>query len=972
SSKRRMSPFSIPVRSAHSLGRLTLRVDVPTFWTFRLSTDMNLGLAVSRIISKYIFSRPGGPAATSPRQPLWGRAVWPGRAARRARGGAHPPRAGPGLRAAALRSPRPRRVPRLARPRGGPPRRGPLQLARRAAPSRPSGRAPARDARRRRARRRSRPRGEPRLRRDAGARAATPRRPARRHRLARHAGRGRRAPARRAGRGRERHRAGALGPRGGARRPRGGRHPLRRGRRDADASPRRARQRPRRARQPLGGRSLVRPPPRDRPAQRHRPRARGRRRRAARRRPLGPRARARRGRAGRLVDGAPGGPHAPGREGRPRRAPHRDVVRALLAGRRRRLAPGRPRRARRAVRRRALPPARGPVGRGGPRGGPRRLRPAPEEARRVMTLGAILLLAAALLAGAALAAPGRWRLLLARAHATAVLLAFAVMLVAFLAGDLGYAYVWDHTRQDYALPYKLAGLWGGEEGTLLLWNAAVAAFLVLVLRKEGALHRRAAGFLLAMGGALALVNLLAGAFDATDPAKLALAPQGRGLADVLLTPLMVIHPPVQFVGYALMAVPAAYALAGWWGPERDDRSWAGPAFRWARVAWLFATLGLGLGALWAYYVLSFGGYWAWDPVETSNLLPWLALTAFLHAGKGLTQRGDHPVAAPLLAFGAHALTLFATFATRSGLWVSVHAFTDPTNRFEPDAGLRLLAILGASPESRLLLGLLTATVLSGMALFALRHARGWGLRLHAALLLALAGAAALDPAFVWGLALQAGSLAPFGLAILAALLLGAPPVAVFLRADESRRKLALDQRTLLSIAVALLAIGLAVALLLDVQVVNGPDRRLFDERAPVLVLPVIAALTLVLSVGPLGKRGATLLAGAGFLGGVAGFLLFPQARVLALAAPPLAAALAAALLKLAHVQGPAGGARLKAAGLLSGIASLLGLALWGNPPTWVSGLAIPEGLSLALGFVGVALSALGLAGAFVAWRGRAY
>ncbi len=590
----------------------------------------------------------------------------------------------------------------------------------------------------------------------------------------------------------------------------------------------------------------------------------------------------------------------------------------------------------------------------------------------MMTLGAILLLAAALLAGAALAAPGRWRLLLARAHATAVLLAFAVMLVAFLAGDLGYAYVWDHTRQDYALPYKLAGLWGGEEGTLLLWNAAVAAFLVLVLRKEGALHRRAAGFLLAMGGALALVNLLAGAFDATDPAKLALAPQGRGLADVLLTPLMVIHPPVQFVGYALMAVPAAYALAGWWGPERDDRSWAGPAFRWARVAWLFATLGLGLGALWAYYVLSFGGYWAWDPVETSNLLPWLALTAFLHAGKGLTQRGDHPVAAPLLAFGAHALTLFATFATRSGLWVSVHAFTDPTNRFEPDAGLRLLAILGASPESRLLLGLLTATVLSGMALFALRHARGWGLRLHAALLLALAGAAALDPAFVWGLALQAGSLAPFGLAILAALLLGAPPVAVFLRADESRRKLALDQRTLLSIAVALLAIGLAVALLLDVQVVNGPDRRLFDERAPVLVLPVIAALTLVLSVGPLGKRGATLLAGAGFLGGVAGFLLFPQARVLALAAPPLAAALAAALLKLAHVQGPAGGARLKAAGLLSGIASLLGLALWGNPPTWVSGLAIPEGLSLALGFVGVALSALGLAGAFVAWRGRAY
>jgi len=589
-----------------------------------------------------------------------------------------------------------------------------------------------------------------------------------------------------------------------------------------------------------------------------------------------------------------------------------------------------------------------------------------------LTLGALLLLLAALLAAAGLASAllrPAWLRPLARAHAVAVLLALVTMLVAFLATDLRYQYVWDHTQEGYALPYKLAGLWGGEEGTLLLWNAAEALFLALVLRKEDALHARAGAFLLAMSGALAIANLLAGAFDATDPARLALAPQGRGLAEVLLTPLMVIHPPVQFVGYALIAVPAAFALARWSTSDPDPRAWVAPAYRWARVAWLLATLGLGLGALWAYYVLSFGGYWAWDPVETSNLLPWLALTAFLHAGKQLQKAGDHALAAPALAFAAHVLTLFATFATRSGLWVSVHAFTDPTNRFEPDPGARLLAILDAHPESRLLMGILLATLLAGTALFALRESpRARYLKLHGAILLVLAGAAALDPAFVWGLALQAGAIVPFGTLLVALLALGLPAGLVFLASEEGRRKLALDQRTLMSVAVALLAVALVVTFLLDLQVVNGPDRRLFDARAPLLVVPIVTAMTLALAL-PTGRRVALVLAGSGLVLGALGALLLPDARTLALAAPPLAAAAIAALLRLASVQGAT---PTRVAGLLVGAAALLGLFMWGNPPTWVRGLAIPEGASLALGFLGVALGALGLVGAFLAWRGQAW
>ncbi|HUR68245.1 MAG TPA: cytochrome c biogenesis protein CcsA [Candidatus Thermoplasmatota archaeon] len=582
-----------------------------------------------------------------------------------------------------------------------------------------------------------------------------------------------------------------------------------------------------------------------------------------------------------------------------------------------------------------------------------------------MTLGELLLAAALASAAVALLAP-RWREVAVRLHAALVLAALGLLLTDLLTGALRYHDAWDHSRADHPVWYRLAGLWGGEAGTVLLWNAVIAATLLFVRETRPRL------MLLVLSGALVVLDLAFGTLRPTSAADLAAAPLGRGLADVLLTPLMVIHPPIQFMGYGLMAVPAAYALASLWDPP-GDASWAARAYPWARRAWLFATLGLGLGALWAYYVLSFGGYWAWDPVETANLLPWLALTAFLHAGKERMRGHGHATSSLLLAYAAFLLTLFATFGTRSGLWVSVHAFTDPTDRFEPDAPARLLAILDAHLPTRLFLSLLGALLFLGVGLWSARRLGGRYGRAHGAALVVLSGAALLAPRDLWGalffLATSATPLA-VGLGILLAVLLASPFLVAFARADDAHAKLDVSLRTLMTMAVALLAIALAVVLLLDVQVVNGPERDTFDRRAPFLAVPIVSAVTLMLALAPLGKRGALALAGGALALGIAGAALVPGARVLALAAPLCVAGALAAILKLAHVQGTSAPRRLRVAGTLLLLASLLGLVMWSNPPTYARGAVLSDGASLALGLAGIALSALGILGAVAAFRAR--
>ncbi|MEA1905661.1 MAG: cytochrome c biogenesis protein CcsA [Euryarchaeota archaeon] len=146
----------------------------------------------------------------------------------------------------------------------------------------------------------------------------------------------------------------------------------------------------------------------------------------------------------------------------------------------------------------------------------------------------------------------------------------------------------------------------------------------------------------------------------------------QGMNPLLRNPWMVIHPPIVFFGYAAAAIPfgaaAAYLLIG-------DRRWMEIAEPWSRITWLFMTLGIGIGGFWAYEVLGWGAwYWGWDPVETSSLIPWVALTAYLHTQFRMKRNREYGLAAPALLMLSFILVIFATFVTRSGLWASQHGF----------------------------------------------------------------------------------------------------------------------------------------------------------------------------------------------------------------------------------------------------------------------------------------------------------
>ncbi|HEX2066958.1 MAG TPA: cytochrome c biogenesis protein CcsA, partial [Candidatus Thermoplasmatota archaeon] len=282
----------------------------------------------------------------------------------------------------------------------------------------------------------------------------------------------------------------------------------------------------------------------------------------------------------------------------------------------------------------------------------------------------------------------------ARLWALAALLAlaaFAWLAGRFLAADLSVSYVFFYTRADLAWPWRLAGTWAGREGSLLLWGVALAATAAALAwrhsrhpAQDAAVERArrwTRWFLGLFSAAFLLAVALQDTFAPTSPGLLAGRPLGNGLNPTLKSPFILVHPPLMFAAYALATVPAAAVLGH--TASGGDR-WSHVALAPSRLCWLLYTLAIGLGALWAYVTLGFGGYWAWDPVEVANLLPWLALTLYLHAQLHHLRHGSYRALGPLLGVLPFLLTLFSTISTRSGLWVSVHAFTDPTDTFDPD------------------------------------------------------------------------------------------------------------------------------------------------------------------------------------------------------------------------------------------------------------------------------------------------
>jgi cytochrome c-type biogenesis protein CcmF len=249
-----------------------------------------------------------------------------------------------------------------------------------------------------------------------------------------------------------------------------------------------------------------------------------------------------------------------------------------------------------------------------------------------------------------------------------------VMLVALLLGrDYRITYVYDHVSSYLPNAYAVSALWAGQEGSLLLWFWFVAVLgVVLVWRRvwEQSYGRYAVAVVALTQAYLALILLLASnpfAVQATVPAE------GYGLNPLLQNFWMVVHPPIVFLSYAAYTIPFALTIGGLVTGNMGDE-WLRTVRRWSLFAWLFLGMGIMMGAWWAYLELGWGGYWGWDPVENSSLIPWLMGTALLHSLMMQQRRKAFKTWNLWLIALTFALCMFATFVTRSGIIQSVHAF----------------------------------------------------------------------------------------------------------------------------------------------------------------------------------------------------------------------------------------------------------------------------------------------------------
>lgn len=250
----------------------------------------------------------------------------------------------------------------------------------------------------------------------------------------------------------------------------------------------------------------------------------------------------------------------------------------------------------------------------------------------------------------------------------------ATLFGAFLSNDFRIEYVTHYSERALPFGYKLAAFWAGQEGSLLLWALVLAVMSsIAVLARRGVTPGEDAGFigtLLVVNGFFAALMLFA-----ANPFKLveSVPEDGRGLNPMLQDPNMVAHPPLLFLGYAGFTIPFAMMVGALISGRRDN-GWLGDTRRWSIVSWLFLSIGIILGAQWAYLELGWGGYWAWDPVENASLLPWLTGTALLHSIMVQQTRGMFKVWNAGLFALTFILCVFGTYLTRSGIIQSVHAF----------------------------------------------------------------------------------------------------------------------------------------------------------------------------------------------------------------------------------------------------------------------------------------------------------
>ncbi len=280
-----------------------------------------------------------------------------------------------------------------------------------------------------------------------------------------------------------------------------------------------------------------------------------------------------------------------------------------------------------------------------------------------------------------------------------VAISFAVLVHAFLNDDFTVKYVANHSNTLLPSFYKVTAVWGGHEGSVLLWAFVLAGWTLAVAMFSKALPLdMTARVLSVMGmiivGFLLFILFTSNPFDRMLPNPVS---EGADLNPLLQDIGMIIHPPMLYMGYVGFSVCFAFAIAALLG-GRLDSAWARWSRPWTNTAWAFQTLGIMLGSWWAYYELGWGGWWFWDPVENASFMPWIVATALIHSLAVTEKRGVFRSWTLLLAIFTFSLSLLGTFIVRSGVLTSVHAFaTDPTR------GLFILGFLGFVVGGSLLL-----------------------------------------------------------------------------------------------------------------------------------------------------------------------------------------------------------------------------------------------------------------------------
>ena len=294
-----------------------------------------------------------------------------------------------------------------------------------------------------------------------------------------------------------------------------------------------------------------------------------------------------------------------------------------------------------------------------------------------------------------------------------VAMAFAALMTCYVRSDFSVVNVFENSHSAKPLVYKLSGLWGNHEGSMLLWVLILSAFGALVALFGANLPARLKANALAVQSLIAVAFILFILITSNPFLRIASAPmEGRDLNPILQDPGLAIHPPLLYLGYVGLSISFSFAIAALID-GRIDAAWARWVRPWTLLAWMFLTLGIAMGSYWAYYTLGWGGWWFWDPVENASFMPWLATTALLHSALVMEKRDALKVWTILLAILAFSLSLIGTFLVRSGVLTSVHAFaTDPTR------GVFILAILVLFIGGSLTLFALRAPLLKQGGLFA--------------------------------------------------------------------------------------------------------------------------------------------------------------------------------------------------------------------------------------------------------------